>query len=226
MVLFKINGERNSGTNFLSSILSKNGFPIYIQKITNNICYHWKHGIPRADIKLLNEQVIDIFIFKNIEEWLQSMYYNCYHLKKKNDFKDFLITKQQSVEKCHIDYETKKYINDDDNNKTIFEIRYYKFQKIMEYKQNNKFVLLVNLSYLQDENNLLYFLNFLNVTYMNNSIKGNYITKIPHTKNKSIQTPNRIYNIDIKVYKDIIDKYKNEEIENFINNLTFDTSNF
>ena len=33
MVLFKINGERNSGTNFLKSILLINEFPVYSQKI-------------------------------------------------------------------------------------------------------------------------------------------------------------------------------------------------
>ena len=31
MVLFKINGERNSGTNFIANILEKNNLPVYVQ---------------------------------------------------------------------------------------------------------------------------------------------------------------------------------------------------
>jgi len=32
MVLFKIYGERNSGTTFLTNILKLNGFPVYVHK--------------------------------------------------------------------------------------------------------------------------------------------------------------------------------------------------
>jgi hypothetical protein len=31
MVLFKINGERNSGTNFLTNVLKQNKFPTYVE---------------------------------------------------------------------------------------------------------------------------------------------------------------------------------------------------
>ena len=50
-MLFKINGERNSGTNFLAILLQKNFGKVYSQKIENNICYHWKHGIPDNSVK-------------------------------------------------------------------------------------------------------------------------------------------------------------------------------
>jgi hypothetical protein len=40
MVLFKINGERNSGTNFLRKILEQNGFPVTEQiQIDNVVTY-------------------------------------------------------------------------------------------------------------------------------------------------------------------------------------------
>ena len=225
MVLFKINGERNSGTNFLKNILIKNGFSVYEQRIEKNIVYHWKHGIPYSDVKLLDDKVVDIFIFRNLEGWLQSMYMNIYHLKNIKDFNDFLLNKQQSIEKKLLDYNTMKYLNEDDNDKTIFEIRYYKYRKILEYKKNNDFIIFVNLNFLQDKNNLSYFLKYLDSTYIGYTKKTKYIIEMPHTKDKSIKTSNRIYNIDIEKYKDIINKYKNEEIENIINNLTFDDKN-
>ena len=36
MALLKINGERNSGTNFLYEILDKNKFPVYSSKRQTN----------------------------------------------------------------------------------------------------------------------------------------------------------------------------------------------
>ena len=222
MVLFKINGERNSGTNFLNQILLINKFPTYEQSIDNNICKQWKHGIPREDNKLLDDNVIDIFIFRSLEEWLISMYYNIYHLKKFDNFINFLTFKQESIENYLLDYKTNKYLNADDNNKTIFEIRYYKFEKIMEYKNNNKSIIFVNLNFLQNKKNLLDFLQQLNHKYMNNSINNNYITEIPHTKILEFNLKNQKYNIELDNYKDIINAHKNEEIETFINNLTID----
>jgi len=67
MVLFKINGERNSGTNFLFKIMSKNGFPVYEHTIIGRKINHWKHGVPNNSYKQLNERVIDIFIFNKIK---------------------------------------------------------------------------------------------------------------------------------------------------------------
>jgi hypothetical protein len=220
MVLFKINGERNSGTNFIAQILLKNNFPTYVHEYNDNTCKLWKHGIPTEDIKLLDDEVIDIFIFRELEEWLVSMYHNVYQLKKFDNFISFLTLNQESTEEV-IDYKTNKCLNEDDNNKTIFEIRYYKFKKILEYRENNKFIILVNLKFLQNKKNLIYFLEQLNNKYMNNSINNNYITEIPHTKTLVSNSVNQKYNIELDNYKDIINAHKNEEIETFINNITF-----
>jgi hypothetical protein len=220
MVLFKINGERNSGTNFLSHILNKNGFPVYIHKSENNITYHWKHGIPSDDYKNLDEKVVDLFIFRNIDDWLMYTYKNFYELKEFNLFEDFLKHPQTSCEKKFLDYRTNRCLNEDDNNKTIFQIREYKFNKIMEYKNRNKDVILINLSFIQNEKNLSQFLDFLSEKYMPNLKVNSYILSINHTKDNS-KDKNRNYDINIDEYKDIIDSNKNLEIENFINNLTF-----
>ena len=132
MVLFKINGERNSGTNFLTRILNRNKFPKYVQKINGNIVHHWKHGIPSEDYKELDEKVVDLFLFRNLEDWLISFSKNHYHLKKHNNFKDFLTLQQISHETKLLDYRTNECLNKDDNGKTVFQIREYKFNKIMD----------------------------------------------------------------------------------------------
>lgn len=220
MVIFKVNGERNSGTNFLTQILNINNFPTYEQTIKQNIVYHWKHSVPSEDYKELNKNVINLFIFRNLEDWLISFFNNPYHLKKYNNFKDFLTLPQYSTETKLIDYRTNKCLNKDDNDKTIFQIREYKFNKIMEYKKNNKDVILVNLLFIQNNKNLTHFLDFLSNKYMPKLKVDNYIYNIKHTKNNSNEK-NRTYSININEYRDIINSTKNKEIENFINNLTF-----
>ena len=220
MVLFKINGERNSGTTFLEIILNINNFPTYAQKHEENIVYHWKHGVPSEDYKKLDEMVVDLFIFRNLEDWLISFSQNTYHLKKYNNFKDFLTLPQIPDNINLLDYRTNKCLNEDDNGRTVFQIREYKFNKIMEYKKNNKDVILVNLSFIQESNNLSHFLDFLADKYIPKLKVKNYINNINHTKDNS-NKKNRTYNeININEYRDIIDSNLNDEIEIFINNLT------
>ena len=220
MVLFKINGERNSGTNFLASVLNNNKFPIYDQIIKENIVYHWKHSVPSNDYKKLNEKVVDLFIFRNLNDWLISTHANNYHLTEIELFKDFLKNSQISNENYLLDYRTNECLNKDDNNKTIFQIREYKFNKIMEYRKNNEDVILINLSFIQNEQNLSNFLDFLSEKYMPNLKVNNYKLSINHTKDES-NVKNRKYNTNIDEYKDIINSNKNIEIEKFINNLTY-----
>lgn len=221
MVLFKINGERNSGTNFLELILNLNNFPTYAHKVENNIVYHWKHGVPSEDYKQLDEMVVDLFIFRNLEDWLISFSNNNYHLKTCNNFKDFLTLPQIPDNINLLDYRTNKCLNEDDNGRTVFQIREYKFNKIMEYKKNNKDVIFVNLSFIQEPKNLSHFFDFLADKYIPKLKVKNYILNIKHTKDDS-NKKNRTYNeININEYRDIIDSNLNEEIEIFINNLTF-----
>ena len=221
MVLFKINGERNSGTIFFTKIFKINKFPHYVHKINKRVVTHWKHGVPNDDYKKLDEKVVDIFIFRNLDTWLISMFKNPYELKKSewnNDFNLFLNIKQLSNgywKNCN-----NEVLNKDDNGKTIFQIRYYKFNKIMQYKKNNKDVILVNLSFIQNEKNLSQFLDFLSEKYIPKLKVNNYQLNIKHTKDNSNQK-NRTYKINIDKYRDIINSNKNEEIEKFIDNLTF-----
>jgi len=227
MVLFKINGERNSGTNFLCEILNKNGFPTYHSNIIGNVIYYWKHGVPCSEQKKLDEKVVDLFIFRELNSWLISMFENPYELENKwnNDFKLFLKTKHSSNNFWKDP--NNETLNKDDNDKTIFEIREYKFNKIHEYKKNNKDVIFINLSFIQNEQNMSYLLDYLSSKYMPllsreyiPNVKNNYILSTCHTKSKS-DVKNRKYDINIDDYKYIINSSKNEKLEDFINNLSF-----
>jgi len=219
-MLFKINGERNSGTNFLEKLLTKNFENVFVQKIINNIVYFWKHGAPKGKIKMKDNIVIDIFIFRNLNEWLVSMYKNPYHLIKCNNFYEFLIKKQQSNDIVLKDFIYKFLpLNYDDNGKDIFEIRYYKYNKIIEYFNTNDNVILVNLEFLKDNNNCKIFLDKINEIY---GIKNhnNWIYINEHTKtNQNIKE--RSYDININNFNSIIEAKKNKKIENYINSLLF-----
>lgn len=220
MVLFKINGERNSGTTFLTEILNVNGLPTYVHKIIDRTIHNWKHGVPSNEHKHLNETVVDLFIFRNLEDWLVSMFKNPYELKNtwNNSFDNFLKAKQLSNNYWkHYKYNTT--VNFDDNDKTIFEIRQHKFNKIIKYKNDNKDVILINLSYIKNEKNLYEFLDFLCNKYTP-ELKKEYILSLPHTKTKE-NIKDRRYEISIDDYREIIESNKNIEMETFINSLTF-----
>lgn len=221
MVIFKINGERNSGTNFLDLLLQKNGIKTHVDKKEKNIIYHWKHGVPDNSIKNIDERVIDIFIFRKLNSWLVSMFHTPYELKKKDDFKDFLTSPQEIIPTESLDFRTMDIFNKDDEGKTIFEIRYYKYNEIMNYVKNNKDVVLVNLEYIQTKSQCCHFLGKLIKKYnLNRTIYCVHIKK--HTKRKKETRKNINYNLDTDKFQDIIDKYKNNEIENHINNLKFE----
>ena len=222
IMLFKINGERNSGTNFLKKLLKRNfeNINLYDSKEDSKFMYNWKHAIPNDNIKKLDKRVIDIFIFRNLDDWLVSMYKNPYHLKRFNNFESFLKEKQKTLEikKQLLDKITNKLFCIDDDGKTIFEIRYYKFKGIMNYVMKNKDIILVNLSFLQNKNKCLKFLRSLKKKFQLKK-NGNFAVNIPHTKNRK-NDKNRNYNININLYKNIINKNKNNIVENYIDNLT------
>lgn len=224
MFYCKIYGERNSGTNFLKSLMEKN-FPKSTygrwdgNKVINNKYYFWKHGPPRNYLKgnKENKLVTKIFIVRNLEKWLVSMFHNPYHVKRMNNFESFLLKKIEIENRDEV-YLNNKFINNDDINKTIFELRYYKYQKIKEYCDNNENIVLVNLDYIQNDENCIQFLKEINNRYKLNKTKFSTIEK--HSKN-SKNMKNVEYKTNYKDYQTTIDLYKNVEIENEINNLTY-----
>lgn len=221
-MIFKVNGERNSGTSFLIKILELNNIPVYGEKYIKNVCHFWKHRIPNNKQKEIDERVIDIFIFRELNSWLQATHFRPYHLNRYDDLEDFLVKKQYSREKKERDNITGKILNHDDNGKTIFEIRYYKFNKIMEYREKNKDIIFINLSYLQNKNNCHEFIRTLSDLYNLNLDDNLIIDEISyHIKTKE-NTKNRHYETDINNHINIIEHNKNCDIEDYINNLTFE----
>ena len=228
MYCFKIYGERNSGTNFLIKLIQKNFGNTYGDdegnKKINNKYYFWKHGIPKNDTKnnKENKMVIKIFIFRKLEPWLVSMFHNPYHLTNLDNFDTFLNT---TITNKHIEkrdenffYNSNRPINYEDIGKTIFQVRYYKFLKIREYCKANDNIILVNLEYLQNNNNCIQFLKEINNKYNFNKKDFKLVEK--HTKNKTT-IKNKTYDTNYSDYQEEINKHKNIEIENEINKLTY-----
>lgn len=236
MALFKVYGERSSGTTFLVDLLKKNNIPqIHHNVYCDNThkpgyCTEWKHGLPNVDLKKKHKTLVDIVIFREINSWLVSMYknpqINMFKVKS-NNFKDFLCQKKKN-DNSWLNYEDKTPINKDDDNKTIFEIRYYKFKEYEKYKNINNNVIFVSLTYLQDESNCKKFLQAINDKYSLN-IK-NFTCNIKfHTKshlciNKTLI--NRKYDVNISNYKNLIEENINSEIENYLNNLSYEIFNY
>jgi hypothetical protein len=121
--LFKINGERNSGTNFLHELFSKNKLRCISDIREGKIIKHWKHAIPTNDVKTLHSKVVNIIIFRQLDNWLQSMFNNQYHLKYTTNYEKFLTQKIIPVSLNEYDVNG-NLVSYDDEGKTIFDLRY------------------------------------------------------------------------------------------------------
>ena len=201
---FKIGGERNSGTRFLTNLISTN-FPEHFSNEIQNT--YWKHGVPPP--KNFNERVVEIFIFRDLLSWLVSMYHTPYHLKKKDTFEQFLLEPQETADGG----------SSFDNNISIFDIRYYKYAHIIKHFNQYPDVIFVNLSYIQDDDQCVTFLKKLNKTYGLNK-QTPYVTRFLHTK-EFTRKKNRDHDVNAKDYLHIINKFVNGDIERNIDKLTF-----
>ena len=65
---FQVFGERRSGTNYLSALLSKN---LAITEVTH---YGWKHGVP--SMPAISPNSLIVLITRNPMEWAKSFYVN------------------------------------------------------------------------------------------------------------------------------------------------------
>jgi len=75
------------------------------------------------------------------------------------------------------------------------------------------------MGFLQNEKNMLRFLNLLNTSYMSDPLPGPFIMSIPHTKSLEANVLNRSYDVDVDKFKELIDQLKNKPIEAYINSL-------
>lgn len=165
-MIYKHYGERNSGTNFLETLLKVN-FGITLTYT------EWKHSVPSTK----DPDSIEFIIVRSLTNWLSSMYTIPYHLKEMDTFTDFLTLPQQVIE---VEDKPEFML---DNNKTIFEIRYDKYIGMMHHFNTYGNVCLVQLDYIQNDANCAQFLNAIQRAYKLNK-PASYTTVLPHTKTK------------------------------------------
>lgn len=156
-MLFKIYGERNSGTNFLTRLLRMNFgqdcvFEDHLD-LNTSICYYWKHGYPDKSLNKVNEKVITIFIVRDLTKWLVSMYHNPYCLdfnnktrsfdyfiqqKHKIEFHNGQVIKKQSTTKCLIKWiYTLLFFHTSTNAISNQNIRYFLNKRIRHHRLIN-----------------------------------------------------------------------------------------
>ena len=233
--MIRVYGERSSGTNYLTHLLEKN-FNIKVENFDNigelvnmdiSLIKYWKHEVP---INKPNKDIIDIFIIRKLEPWLVSFYNNQWNLEPQSDFKRFLTTslkpltlnsdkniKRNTLE-IQFDKLTNEIVNKSDNGKTIFNLRYYKFNKILNYINKNSKCSIVQLDYIQTDENCKIFLESLNSKY--NLVENlNFQNIYKYKGYGDIKKSNDKMNID--KYKLLINSKSNKNIETKINNLTF-----
>lgn len=224
--VFKIYGERCSGTNYLTKLLQQNFGTenVFSDELKNNVMYFWKHDIPDMAVcdYIKNKKIIYIFIIREIQSWLMSLYITPYHLYKYNDFESFLMGKQGCSENVVINNRTKKMLNHDDTGKSVFEIRYYKIKKILKFINKNDNCILLSLKYLQ--NNYLNVLKKINNIFKLNKNSADFKNYNTHYATKKKNVKNRKYNIEITdKIKTIINNNTNFELENNIHHFMIKT---
>lgn len=201
----KIFGERNSGTNFLTQLIEKNIQDINILSFYYKGGTGWKHGFPRIELFKELDSTLFIFIIRDLDNWIKSMYFNVYCYKKPNNIEQFL-TEKIKINDKRLDHDVNIY---EAENQNIIHLRNSKIKSYLNFFKNISNGVFINLEHLQENDKK--FLLFLNSTYNLNIKEYNPIKK--HTKN-NIECKNRKYNLILPkiIHKDI-------EIENFVTNL-------
>ena len=140
----------------------------------------WKHGFPR--IELFNEldSTLFIFIIRDLESWIKSMYFNEYHYKKYDIIEEFL-TKKLKINDKRNDHDVNIYESEQQN---IIDLRIAKIKSYKNFYENVNNAVFINLEDLQNNNKK--FLEFLKTIYNLNITK--YVPIKHHTKkNKNLK---------------------------------------
>lgn len=158
----RIYGERNSGTNFITKLLTHH-FPI---EIVNNKyivdgdvtrVVDWKHETPNEKT---DESIIDILVVRSLRPWLKSFYKTQWHLEHQEPFAKFLVKPLKISNEMSSQLTSRpnqktvcgeKFINFRDENLTIFDLRYLKWNKFYKYFLENKNVVLLKVDIIQTD---------------------------------------------------------------------------
>ena len=209
----KIYGERNSGTNYLTQLLKQNiKNQINIYSFFYKSKTGWKHGFPDKSkySKHMLEETLFIFIVRDLEPWLKSMFKNPYHYKRPQDTSQFLMHPLDIYDERG-DHDVN--INKREHQK-IMDLRYDKIREYKEFYGQINNGIFINLSDVQT--NIPKFFQCLNTEYkipIEKTLKP--ITKHTKTKKKNI---NRTYD-DIELPLSLIEPQKNRDLETFIEGL-------
>lgn len=217
-------GERNSGTTFIKRILRKNFLDIeHPQGPTNEngikLFFCWKHGIP-VDIE--DPSVLYICIFRNLHDWLRSMYRTPYHIESYRGLRN--MTMEEFLTEGHIhkkeeilEYHSRKEIGQDDDKKTIFEIRYHKLISHLDFFEKQENIIHINMEYAI--NNVKNFFSFLCKEY-SLLLRNDPIYSIPNTNEvryKKLGYKINTFPAFTKDQEKIISKNKIEHLEKYVN---------
>jgi len=207
----KIYGERNSGTNFLYNLLNQNLINIELCSGNYNDNSGWKHGYPKLHLFNNLNNTLFIFIIRDLEKWLKSMFITPYHFKKNYNINLFLKNKLKSNE-----FRKNHDVNiiNNEKNLNIFQLRYNKINSYKSFFQFIKNGIFINLENIQND----YGKNFIETLNKKFKIQIQLTFKpiIKHTKTNKIEQNKKI---NINLNQKIIQKYKNNEFEKFIHNL-------
>jgi len=202
----KIYGERNSGTIYLEKLLNANINHVKIHSGRYDGGTGWKHGFPKIHY-FKPKQTLFIFIIRDVESWLKSMFKQPYHYHIRKDIYNF-INRPLLIKENRLDH---------DVNRTVFErgkildIRYRKIIAYQHFFRRIPHGIIISLKYLQE--NYTTFLELLRDEYkinVNEEIKN--ITR--HTKNNR-NIKNRDHNVELDVNKVKI----NRRLEQFVKKL-------
>lgn len=203
----KIFGERNSGTNFLSQLIKKNVKNI---KLFGG-CYlnitGWKHGFPRLNLFNNIDEVLFIFIIRDLESWLISMYNNPYSYESPPTIEEF-VSKDLIINDKRKNHDVN--INKDER-QNVIRLRYSKFRSYMKVFEQVPNAMFINLKDLQDNNDK--FLRFLKLNYQL-KIEEATVKVQKHTKVPGSTICNRTYSTVLPVIY-----LKDNEIENTVRRL-------
>lgn len=202
----KIFGERNSGTTFLAQLIMKNikGVNVYAKKDEKET--GWKHGFPKVNLFNKLDSTLFIFVIRDLEGWIKSMYFNRYHYKKPKDINEFL-TEDLVVKDKDKNHDVYKYESEQQN---IVKLRNAKIKSYLDFYENVDNAMIIHLQDLQD--NTKTFLTFLKDVY--GLDVQEYVPIEKHTKDETIKKPNRDYHL---ILPKIINK--DVEIERFVDGL-------
>lgn len=206
----KIYGERNSGTNYLEKLLEKNIKNVTLISPRFKDGLGWKHGYPNLKLFDTLDDILFIFIIRDRDSWLKSMYKNPYHYKVPNNINIFIKKPLMIKEKLKThDVNVNKL-----EHRNIMDLRYAKIIKYLATYEKVNHCLMINLESAQkDWKKLLFFLNKQYSITINTILQP--ITE--HVKNKKLKAQNRKYQITLP--QKMINNKTNQYIESFVANL-------